>query len=77
MATQDRLDDLAETLENRFADSNTTVKPEDNEVFFRLNNAESRPPLSGMDDACVLAFERGFIPRGIIDSGAVRFQLRE
>ncbi|AGF91262.1 hypothetical protein HAPG_00076 [Halorubrum phage GNf2] len=77
MATQDRLDDLAETLENRFADSNTIVKPADDEVFFTLNNADNRPPLSGMDDACILAFDRGFVPRGIVDSGAVRFQLRE
>ena len=77
MAVQDRLDDLAETLEDRFADSNTIVKPDDNEVYFNLNNADNRPPLAGMDDACVLAFDRGFVPRGIVDSGAVRFQLRE
>ena len=77
MATQDRLDDLAETLDDRFADCKTTVKPDQNEVYFSLNNADDRPPLSGMDRACVLAFDRGFVPKGIIDSGAVRFQLRE
>ena len=77
MAAQTRLEDLAETLEDRFADSDTIVKPDNNQVYFELNNDENRPPLSGMDDACVLAFDRGFIPRGIIKSGAVRFELRE
>jgi len=76
MAVNDRIDDLADSLEDHFADCDTVRKYEQNEVYFELTNDTDRPTLVGMDDACVIASDRGFVPRGIIDSGGVRFQLR-
>jgi hypothetical protein len=46
------------------------------EVFVSLKNPSSQP-LSGMDDVCAIAYDHGFVPTGIIDTGAARFVPRD
>jgi len=67
----DRNAALVSALEDKYYVGKAT-ETDDDEVYVATQDGT----LAHMDDMCVVAHDHGFVPRGIVDSGAVRFKPR-
>lgn len=59
-----------------FETDQVEVIEDQNEVYVNVQSY-AQDPLAGMDDVCVIAFDHGFVPQGIIRHGAALFMPRD
>ena len=77
-AADDKFEDLALDIVRRtqFETDVVEVMEGDNSVYVDVERYTSTA-LAGMDAVCAIAFDHGFVPVGIIDSGSARFKPRD
>jgi len=73
--TKARVEALAEDIEDQVGETVESFEEKENELYVSIEGLEYQP-MAGMDTICVIAYDHGFIPQGIIDSGAARFTPR-
>ena len=66
---------VATDIEERVSTVEVVDVMDDNEVYVQLT-CEHSDNLVGMDDVCSVASEHGYVPCGIVESGASRFKPR-
>lgn len=73
--TEDTAEKIVEAFEQHSNRLKTAKATGENEVYVSLK--DSSHPLVGMDMLCMIAFDYGWVPCGIIRSGAARFKPRD